>query len=68
MLIDKDSPSAGKRVDALRLPEGSRLICVMRDGRAEIADGDTELRAGDQVLAVLEPGREPELRRVLLRQ
>jgi trk system potassium uptake protein TrkA len=67
VLIDKDSPSAGKRVDRLSLPEGSRLICVMRDGRAEIADGDTELRAGDQVLAVLEPGREPELRRVLLK-
>ncbi len=68
VLIDKDSPSAGKRVDGLRLPEGSRLICVMRDGRAEIAEGGTELRAGDQVLAVLEPGREPELRRVLLKR
>jgi trk system potassium uptake protein TrkA len=66
--IDKDSPSAGKRVDRLRLPEGSRLICVMRDGRTEIADDSTELRPGDQVLAVLEPGKETELRRVLLKK
>jgi trk/ktr system potassium uptake protein len=66
--IDKDSPVAGKRVDALKLPDGSRLICVMRDGRTEIADGGTELRPGDQVLAVLEPGKEPELRRVLLKK
>ena len=65
--IDNDSPSAGKRVDALRMPEGSRLISVMREGHAEIAVGSTELQPGDQVLAILEPGKEDELRRVLLR-
>jgi trk system potassium uptake protein TrkA len=65
--IDKASPCAGKRVDKLRLPEGSRLISVMRDGHAEIAVGSTELRPGDQVLAILEPGKEQELRRVLLK-
>ncbi len=67
VLIDKDSPSAGKRIERLRLPEGARLISVMREGAAEIADGETELRAGDQVLAILEPGKEDELRRVLLK-
>jgi trk system potassium uptake protein len=65
--IDRDSPSAGKRVEGLSLPEGSRLISVMRNGRAEIAVGATTLEAGDQVLAILEPGKEDELRRVLLR-
>jgi trk system potassium uptake protein TrkA len=65
--IDRASPSAGKRVEGLALPEGSRLISVMRNGRAEIAVGSTVLEAGDQVLAILEPGKEDELRRVLLR-
>jgi trk system potassium uptake protein TrkA len=65
--IDKASPCAGKRVDKLELPEGSRLLSVMRDGHAEIAVGSTELRPGDQVLAILEPGKEQELRRVLLK-
>src|SRR5213082_4124550 len=64
--IDRDSPSAGKRVEGLKLPEGARLISVMRNGEAEIAVGSTTLEAGDQVLAILEPGREDELRRVLL--
>jgi trk system potassium uptake protein TrkA len=68
VMIDKDSPSAGKRVEGLRLPDGARLISVMRDGTSEIADGHTELRAGDQVLAILEPGKEDELRRVLLKR
>jgi trk system potassium uptake protein TrkA len=64
--IDKDSPSAGKTVENLALPDQARLISVMRDGRAEIAVGSTELRPGDQVLAILEPGKEDELRKVLL--
>ena len=66
--IDRDSPSAGKRVENLELPDGARLISVMRSGRAEIAVGATQLEAGDQVLAILEPGKEDELRRVLLRR
>ena len=64
--IKEGSSVAGKRVEELRLPESTRLISVMREGRAEIAVGSTELRAGDQVLAILEPGREAELKRVLI--
>ncbi len=66
--IDKSSPSAGKRVEKLALPEGSRLISIMRNGKAEIAVGSTELQPGDQVLAILEPGKEDELKRVLLKR
>jgi Trk K+ transport system NAD-binding subunit len=65
--IDSGDPSVGKPVAALKLPQGSRLISVMRDGRAEIAVGTTTLQPGDQVLAVLQPGKEDELRRALLR-
>ena len=66
--IDESSPSAGKRVSGLKMPAGSRLIYVIRDGRAEIPDAGTELQAGDQVLAILEAGKEDELRRVLLKK
>ena len=64
--IDRDSPVAGKTVAGLTLPEGSRLISVMRNGSAEIAVGSTVLRPGDQVLAILQPGKEDELRKALL--
>ena len=66
--IDKSSPCAGTTVEKLRLPEGARLISVMRDGKAEIAVGKTELKPGDQVLAVLQPGKEDELRKILLKK
>jgi trk/ktr system potassium uptake protein len=65
--IPQGAPAAGKRVEKLDLPEGSRLISIMRNGRSEIAVGATELQPGDQVLAILQPGREDELRRVLLK-
>jgi trk/ktr system potassium uptake protein len=64
--INADSPSAGKRVAGLQLPEGSTLVSVVRNGRAEIAEQTTVLRPGDQVLAVLQPGKEDALRNVLL--
>src|ERR671933_2135576 len=66
--IDKASPCAGKKVEGLSLPEGARLISVMRNGHAEIAVGSTELQPGDQVLAILQPGKEDELKRVLLKK
>jgi trk system potassium uptake protein TrkA len=65
--LDADSPCIGKEIARIQLPTGSRLITVMREGKAQMADGGTQLRAGDQVLAVLEPGKEDELRRVLLK-
>ncbi len=65
--IADNSPVAGKRVETLRLPDGARLISVMRGGESEIAVGSTELKPGDQVLAILQPGKEDELRRVLLK-
>jgi len=66
--IDKGSPCAGKPVSRLLLPEGSQLISIVRNGQAKIADDDTKLEPGDQVLAILQPGKEDELRRVLLKE
>ena len=65
--IDKDSPAAGKTVDRISLPAEARLILVARDGEAEIAVGSTRLQAGDRVMAILQSGKEDEVRRVLLR-
>ena len=65
--IVDDSPSAGKSIERLDLPEGSQVISVVRNGQAQIANGQTKLQAGVQVLAILQPGKEDELRRVLLK-
>ena len=64
--IDAGSPVAGRTVRELNLPSKSRLISVSRAGKAEIAVGETELLPGDLVMAILEPGVEDELKRVLM--
>ena len=66
MEIDPKCPCVGKAVDRLGLPPGSKLISVLRDGVAEIAMASTVLEVGDQVLAILEPEREDEVRKLLL--
>ena len=63
--IGAGSPADGKRIEEVKMPENARLISVARGGQAEIAVGSTRLEAGDQVLAILEPGREEELRALL---
>ena len=66
MQILADSPAAGKRVAGLSLPDGARLVSVTRNGVAEIAVGETVIRPGDQVIAILKPGAEDKLRRALV--
>ena len=59
---------AGKTIRQVMLPEGSRLISIVRNGKAEIPEESTQLEAGDSVLAILEPGKEDELRRILIKE
>ena len=65
--IPKGAAVAGSPIERISLPEGARLISVKREGQFEIAEAATKLEAGDQVLAILQPGKEDELRRVLLK-
>jgi len=58
---------AGKMIKHVILPEGSRLISIVRNGKAEIPEESTQLEPGDSVLAILEPGKEDELRRILVK-
>jgi trk system potassium uptake protein len=62
MLLEKDSKVAGQRVGDLNMPEGSLLISVLREGRGFVPGPDTVLEPGDEVLAVLDPGREEDLK------
>jgi trk/ktr system potassium uptake protein len=62
MLLEKDSKVAGRRVGDLEMPEGSLLISVLREGRGFVPGPETVLEPGDEVLAVLDPGREEDLK------
>lgn len=64
LLLAPDSRVAGRRVGDLEMPEGTLLISVLREGRGFVPGPDTVLESGDQVLAVLDPGVEEDLKAV----
>ena len=43
LTIDDHAKSKGRRVGALKLPEGARIISVVRNGSAEIPDEQTDM-------------------------
>ena len=51
-----------QRVGDLELPAGSLLISVLREGTGFVPGPDTVLQPGDEVLAVLDPGLEDDLK------
>jgi len=62
MLLGKDSGVTGRRVGDLDMPEGSLLISILRSGKGFVPGPDTVLEEGDEVLAVLDPGHEEQLK------
>jgi trk system potassium uptake protein len=62
LLLADDSKVTGQRVSDLALPEGSLLISILRGGQGFVPGPDTVLEPGDEVLAVLDPGLEEELK------
>jgi len=65
MLLEENSKVAGKKVGELQMPEGSLLISVLREGRGFVPGPDTVLEPGDDILAVLDPGSEEDLKEFL---
>ena len=64
--VPADAPAAGKRVAAISVPSDAKLVSVTRNGVAELANEQTVVRPGDQVIAILKPGVEDRLRRALV--
>jgi trk system potassium uptake protein TrkA len=62
LLLASDARVAGMRVGDLNMPEGTLLISVLRDGTGFVPGPDTVLEAGDEVLAVLDPTVEEDLK------
>ena len=59
--VAEGSPAAGKAVSDVPLPDGSLIISLLRDGDGFVPKADSEIRPGDEVLLVLDPGLEDEI-------
>ena len=59
--VTEGAPAAGKQIGELNLPEGCLVVSVLRDGTGFVPKADTIVQPGDEVLAVLSPGDEPDV-------
>lgn len=59
--VEEGSRLAGVEVDELRLPQGSAVSLITRGSHVIVPSGRTELRTGDQVLAVAALGQVSEV-------
>ncbi|MFZ4755576.1 MAG: potassium channel family protein [Miltoncostaeaceae bacterium] len=59
--VVEGSRADGATVGELSIPDGSLVISVLRNRVGRVAHPDTLLAAGDQVVAIAEPGRESDL-------
>lgn len=66
--VSETSPFANKQISEISLPDGVLLSAILRDGSALLARGSETILPNDQVLCLLEPGKEKELIRIFLPQ
>lgn len=64
--LDERSAAVDQRVDDLDLPAGCTLIAVLREGHVVPVRPTTPLAAGDELLALVRPNRQSQLRERLL--
>jgi trk system potassium uptake protein TrkA len=59
--VTPGAPAASKRVSDIKIPDGSLIISVLRNGEGFVPKAETVIEAGDEVLLVLDPGLEADI-------
>src|SRR5918992_208145 len=59
--VPEGSPMANRSVQDLGLPDGVLVISILRDGDGFVPAADSVVKAGDEVLLILDVGREHEI-------
>ena len=66
MTIDAEAPIAGRPMYELRLPPDSAIVAILREGHVVIPQPETQLVAGDELLAIATAEAEPDLQAAIL--
>jgi trk/ktr system potassium uptake protein len=64
--IDDSSPMAGRPLYELRLPQDSAVVAILRGGHVVIPQPETQLVAGDEIMAIATPEVEEAIRSALM--
>jgi trk system potassium uptake protein len=60
-----DSPVIGPMIRELTVPRDATFVAVLREDHVVVPRGDTVFQAGDEVIALVTPDSEDEIRRML---
>ena len=63
--LAEDSPVIGPTIRELNVPRDSTFVAVLREDHVVVPRGDTVFQAGDEVIALVTPDSEDEIRRML---
>ena len=63
--LDADAPVIGQALREVATPRDATIVAVIRDQHVVVPRGDTVLEVGDEVLALVSPEAEAELRSLL---
>jgi trk system potassium uptake protein TrkA len=66
--VSPDSQIAGMLVGEIRFPPDCALVAIVRGGELIIPNSETEVREGDEVIAVARREREGELRELIINE
>lgn len=55
IVLEADSPVAGKRLKDINLPENALIAVVIRDNRPMVPRGENDLQAGDRIVLITLP-------------
>ena len=64
--LSPNSPAVGKKLKDIQPSEGSILISILRKEEVILPKGETELQAGDRVVALIKKGAEGGIKSILL--
>ncbi len=59
------SPAVGHKISELNLPPNSNIVWLLRKDQGMLADANTELKAGDLIVALVPTEHEAKLREIL---
>lgn len=62
--LTESSPVVGRTVGEMNTPDNTLVIAIIRDGRGMVPNANTVFQEGDDILAVLDPDREEELKKI----
>jgi trk system potassium uptake protein len=66
MTVDGSAMAAGRLLYELRLPPDSAVVAILREGHVVIPQPETQIVAGDEVMAIATPETEGKLREAIL--